>query len=65
MLALLGLWLVLLLPSAKLMGHTCYGFVGFLAHSPLYAFQGLTLVLALAGAVIGARAVSRASSAAR
>ncbi len=44
-------WCLLLVPAAALHGHVCYGFVGFLAHSPLYAFYALSAVLALAVAV--------------
>lgn len=44
-LALGPLWLALLVPTIPLSNHTCQGFVGFLAHSPLYAFQALTVVL--------------------
>ena len=43
--ALTGLWLAVLVPTVPLSGHTCHGLVGALAHSPLYAFQALTVVL--------------------
>ncbi len=46
LLPLLGTWTALLVPSVPLSMHDCHGFVGFLAHSPLYAFFGITAVLA-------------------
>ena len=51
--ALVVAWFLLLLPSVPLFGHECHGFVGFLAHTPLYAFQGLTVLLA-AGLIVAA-----------
>ena len=57
---LLGAWALLAIPSVPLAGHQCYGFVGFLAHSPLYAFLVLTGVLAVAGLAAGTRRLSRA-----
>ena len=36
-----GLWLLLLIPSTPLSQHQCFPFIGFLAHSPLYAFLAL------------------------
>lgn len=57
--ALSGLWLALLVPSIPLSDHTCHGFVGLLAHSPLYAFQGLTVVLVVHTVVSSGRARHR------
>ena len=48
---LAGLWVLLLIPSVPLFGHECHGFVGFLAHSPLYAFMALTPVVGALGLV--------------
>ena len=39
---LAGLWCLLLIPSVPLAQHKCFGFIGFLAHSPLYAFMALS-----------------------
>ena len=56
---LIALWGVLAVPGIALWGHECSGFVGFLAHTPLYAFQGLTLLVASVAAVSGLRRLTR------
>ena len=48
-----AVWALLAVPASQLWGHECHGFVGFLAHTPLYAFQGLTVLLA-AGLIVSA-----------
>ena len=49
-------WVVLLVPSIPTFGHECHGFVGFLAHSPMYAFFALSaLWLLLAMVALGRR----------
>ena len=50
-----GLWLLLLIPSIPLSQHQCFGFVGFLAHSPLYGFLALTVGLLATGLVVALR----------
>ena len=46
------LWTALLVPAVPLWGHTCHGLVGFFAHLPLYAFQGLSAGLLVLGALV-------------
>lgn len=48
---LAALWACLAVPAAALSDHTCHGFVGLLAHSPMYAFQLLTPVLVVVSLV--------------
>ncbi len=50
-----GLWLLLLVPSIPLYQHQCFGFIGFLAHSPLYAFLALTAGFLAAGLLFSLR----------
>ena len=57
--ALIALWAVLAVPAVAFWGHTCYGFVGFLAHTPLYAFQGLTVLFVAVAAMSGLRRLAR------
>jgi hypothetical protein len=42
LLGLGALWAALVVPGVSLWGHECHGVVGFFAHTPLYAFQGLS-----------------------
>ena len=51
LLALGGLWVALLVPTVPLSQHDCHGLIGVAAHSPLYAFVGLTAFLAVAASV--------------
>ena len=51
LLALGGVWAALLVPAIPLSQHDCHGVVGALAHSPLYAFMGLTAFLAVGATV--------------
>ena len=53
--AMLAFWACLAVPAAALADHTCYGFVGFLAHLPIYGFQVLTPVLVLIALAVSAR----------
>lgn len=45
------------LPSIPLSMHECHGFVGFLAHSPLYAFLGVSVLLTAIAALALVRSV--------
>ena len=38
-----ALWVALLPAAVPLAGHDCHGLIGIAAHSPYYAFVGLTL----------------------
>ena len=53
--AAFALWLALLVPTIPLSMHDCHGFVGALAHSPLYAFIGVTAALPFVGMVAASR----------
>ena len=55
-----GLGLLLLIPSIPLSQHQCFGFIGFLAHSPLYAFLALTAGLLAVGLVFALRRLALA-----
>ncbi len=55
-----GLWLLLLIPSVPLAQHECFGFIGFLAHSPLYAFLALTAAFVALGAALSVRGAAGA-----
>ena len=57
LLAIGGLWAALAPAALSQVGHQCFGFVGWLAHTPLHAFRVLSVavlalgVLALLGRV--------------
>ena len=55
LLSLAVLWVVLLVPAIPLSQHDCHGLIGVLAHSPLYAFMGLTAFLAVGSSIASAR----------
>ena len=55
-----ALWCLLLVPSVPLAQHQCFGFVGFLAHSPLYAFLTLTAGFVAFGAALSLRSAAAA-----
>ncbi len=50
-----GLWAALLVPTISLSMHDCHGFVGALAHSPVYGFIALSAALPALAMVAAAR----------
>ncbi len=65
LLGMAGLWSLLLIPSVPLAQHECFGFIGFLAHSPLYAFMALSAGFIALGAALAVRSAATAVRARR